>query len=298
MKEMIYLIKNKAAVDATILTKDKLIPEYANSYGIPLKNIAVIGDGITDIPLLETPGLGLVGAPANSQERVKELVSGLPNGWVSSKQFLDAFLEFYDLAKQKGISHIISDRDGVLVWKGDLNRGGEYRQLLQSMGLDGNPFIAILTGSAVSQNEDFMKAYSLCDPNLRSNPAIIENPYLLLAENGLIHINVITGEKLNFCERFNPNLLNKLKNDFEPEVTMKIKENVLIEFGLGWSDSYGDQDGKIYVPPKEGMTTFNIPRSYHGKDYRNSKESEILRDSILKIMADTAEKMDIPYKIL
>ncbi len=300
MIDCIYLIRNKAAVDATILTKDKVIPEYAKSHGIALENIAAIGDEVTDIPMLEVAGLGIAGAPSNAQKRVIEAVRKLPNGWVSPEgvEVFNAFLEFYSLAGQKGISHVISDRDGVLVSKGDLSRGKEYLGLLQQMGAEGRPYVTALTGSAVSQNKEFMEKYGLVDPSLRSNPAIRENPYLVLAENGLIHINVLTGEALNFSKKLNPDLLKRLKQEFEPAVAMKIEAEVLDEFGLRWSGSYDDQDGKIYIPPKLGMVTFNIPRHVKGKDYRNSEESEKLRDRIISIMAETAENRDIPYKIL
>ncbi|MBD3314105.1 HAD hydrolase family protein [Candidatus Woesearchaeota archaeon] len=298
MEEKIHLIKNKAAVDATILTKDRAIVKYANFHDIPLENLAAIGDGTTDLPMLTLEGIGLAGAPANSQARVKETVGSLPNGWVSSEEVFDAFIEFYNIARDSGLTNIISDRDGVLKWKNDMRGARDFRQILDYMGNNRNPFVTVLTGSGVTQNLEFMDIYGFNDPNLRSNKAIRDNPYILLAEGGLIHFDVIHGETINLCRKLNQDLLDKLKNDFEPEVADKIKSRVLDDFGLEWSSDYNDQEGKIYRPPKQGMVTFNIPRQVNNNDYRNTEESEMLRNKIIDIMAETAEEKNIHYEIL
>ena len=185
MNDTVYLMANNAAIDATILTKGDIVPAYARHHGIPLELIAAIGDEVIDLPMLTTAGLGLVGAPANAQDKVKEAVAKIPNGWISSCEILDAFIEFYALAKERNISHIISDKDGVLLAKGDLTRGAEFYTLMQSAGIGGNPFVTVLTGSSAGQNAKFMKGYGL-DARLESNLAVRQNPYVLLAENGLL----------------------------------------------------------------------------------------------------------------
>jgi hypothetical protein len=295
---------NTAAVDATIYTKGDAIVNYAESKGISLEQIAGIGDELIDISFLTTKGLGLAGTVGNAQTPVKEAVFSMPRGFISSKEVFDGFLEFYEYAREGGFTHIVSDRDGVLLRKGDYSRGSEFKKLIESVGMDSdgsgekNPHIAILTGSSYGQNIGFTQAYGL-DSSLSSNPVIRADPFLLLAENGLIHINILTGETKNLCSELNPELLEVLKNRFEPEVAKRIERDVLPSFGLGWSFNYNDQNEKIFVPEKQGMTTFNIPGNFaDGRDYRESEEAEMLRCAMIDIMREVAEKIKIPYEVV
>jgi len=298
MNDKVYLMANNAAIDATILTKGDIVPAYAKHHGIPLERIAAIGDEIIDLPMLTTEGLGFVGAPANAQDKVKEAVAKMQNGWISSCQVLDAFIEFYALTKKRNISRIISDKDGVLLAKGDLARGAEFYALMQYAGVGGNPFVTVLTGSSVGQNAKFMKGYGL-DARLESNPAIKKNPYLLLAENGLIHLDVLSGNTLNFCKILNPYLLTKLKNEFEPEVARRMEAEIFPIFGFEWSADSEDQAEKVYHAPKQGMVTFNVPRYFKdGSDYRKSAQAKAYRENMIKLMSETAEKIQMHYEIL
>ncbi len=297
MNTDLYFAATPEAVDAYLLPKDQSVLNLAKHYNLPLENIGTIGDGVNDLSFLKIIGLGLIGAPSNSQERVKSYVSGSRNGFVSSSEVLDDFFEFYEEAKKARITHIVSDRDGVLVSKSDFSRGNEFFNLAMQMGFQGNPFVMILTGSSYEQNLGFMRGYGL-DSRLGVNLAVKENPYLLLVENGAIHVNVISGDLLNFCERLNPELLKKLKGDFEAEVKRQIDREILPDFALGWSSEYSDQVQKIYVPPKRSMVTFNIPRYFKdGRNYRSSEEAEILRRKMIEIMQDTAERMHLGYEI-
>ena len=298
MNDTVYIMANNAAIDATILTKGDIVPAYARHHGIPLEKIAAMGDEVIDLPMLATEGLGLVGAPANAQEKVKDAVSKLPNGWISTATVLDAFLEFYSLARQRNISHIISDKDGVLLAKGDLSRGAEFASLMQTAGIEGNPYVMVLTGSSFGQNTKFLKGYGL-DERLNANPAVRANPYLLLAENGLIHVDVLSGNALNFCRILNPALLAKLKTEFEPEVAGRMEAEIFPAFGFEWSCDADDQNEKVYHAPKEGMVTFNVPRYFKdGSDYRKSGQAKAYREAVVRIMSETAERIRMPYKIL
>ena len=112
----IYISANTAAVDAAMVTKDNAVRGLAEYHKIPLEQLAVIGDEVIDIPMLTIEGIGLAGAPANAQDKVKEAVKAR-NGFLAQSKVLDGFLEFYEEARSRGITHIVSDRDGVLVKK-------------------------------------------------------------------------------------------------------------------------------------------------------------------------------------
>lgn len=298
VEESIKIIRGNAAVDATILTKDESVEGVAEYFGCELKDIAFIGDEIADLPLLTKKGLGFAGTVANAQERVKETLINQTNSYVSSLSVFDGFLDFYSKSIDKKIKLVLSDRDGVLK-DGDKTFGNEFTELALKMGQEQNPYVIILTGSSYQQNLPFMEKYGL-NPNLNCNPKIVEYPYLILAEGGAIHINVLTGNTNNYVADICPDLLKILKKDFEPKVKSKIEEKVLSEFNLYWAKNYNDQQGKIYhVKDKLSMVTFNIPRTFaNGESYRKSSESEKLRDKIVEIMVNTANELNLPYDFL
>lgn len=294
---MIYISANTAAVDAAMVTKDRAVRGLAEYHKIPLEQLAVIGDEVIDIPMLTIEGIGLAGAPANAQDKVKEAVKAR-NGFLAQGKVLDGFLEFYEEARNRGITHIVSDRDGVLVRKGDLSRGNEFQSLALQMGTNNNPYVSILTGSGLEQNIEFMEKYGL-NANLAENPEVQKFPYLLLAENGTIHANVLTGKTINYCEALDAVLLAKLKGEFEGTVIKRLEQEVFPMLNLAWSADYNDQAEKIYIAPKQSMSTFNIPRKFKdGSDYRGSENAAILRKAIAGIMAETAEKLGMPYEML
>jgi hypothetical protein len=295
--DKIKIIPNTNAVDATIYTKGEAILNYSKVTGVNLEKIAGIGDEIIDISFLKTPGLGFVGTPANAQLPVIETLRAIPNSFISNQECLDAFIIFYEIAKSRGITHIISDRDGVIVSKDDFSRGKEFRKLLNKIN-QGYPYIAILTGSSYEQNIPFMEAYGL-NESLRNIEKINKDPYILLPENGLIQVNVLTKETRNLCSILNPELLYRLKQEFEPVVRDNLRD-ILNKRGLCFSSNYQDQRGKVYIPNKESMVTFNIPREYPDgrRDFRKSPYAEELRRDIVSVMEKVAELQKLPYEII
>ena len=299
MERTIFLGVNNAGVDALLLRKSEAIPAIAKSYGVSLERIAAIGDGAIDLPLLQVEGLGLAGAPANARDDVKKVVGAMPHGIITAGEVLDGFFEFYAHAKKQGITHIVSDRDGVLVSAGDHSRAEEFKQMARKMGKDGNPYVMVLTGSGVSQNSGFMEAYGL-SKELSGNPGIEAHPYLVLAEGGAIHVNVLTGETMNLVDKLDQVLLAQLKGPFQDEVLARVEREVLPAFGLTWSEEYKDQTGKVYVPPKQSMVTLNVPRKFSDgtPDYRKSPEAERYRQAVVAIMREGAEELGISYEML
>lgn len=78
-----------------------------------MSKIGTIGDGANDIPFLRIPSLAIAAAPSNVQENVIRLLQGVSNGAVLKGELTEGFLEFYAMAKSRGLSHIYADRDGV-----------------------------------------------------------------------------------------------------------------------------------------------------------------------------------------
>src|SRR3989344_2789583 len=109
----VKLARNNASIDALILTKDCVIPGIATTYNLPLSKIAFIGDEVTDILVMQTAGIGYIGAPANAQDRVMSTVKQ-SGGHLSQYPVFDGFVDFYTQAQNRGISLIVSDKDGVL----------------------------------------------------------------------------------------------------------------------------------------------------------------------------------------
>lgn len=293
----ITLCTDNAAVDAYILGKGHAVPVFAEQFGIPLRQIASIADGVKDLEFLETPGLGLIGAPVNAQRQVQERVAAL-GGHVSALETFAAFTEFYEIAGSKGITHIISDRDGVLK-DGKHSWGAEFRELTRNMGTPGKPYVVVLTGSSLDQNLGFAREYGL-DATFATNPAVQRHPYLLLVENGIIAYNVLTGETRNGVAKLNPALLGILRGPFEDEVLQRLRRDVLPAFGLRESRVYDDQRGAVYIAEKEAMVTLNIPREFaDGREgYRKSDEATRLRKAILDTMIAAAKEVGVEYKVL
>ncbi|MDD5193530.1 MAG: HAD hydrolase family protein [Candidatus Nanoarchaeia archaeon] len=299
MSNLIYLIANNAAVDAVMITKAQAIDGIRNKHGFSLEQVATVGDEIVDIPMLEIAGLGRIGTVANAQQRVIKFVQSKRQGYVSNQRVYDGFRDFYDVCKQQGIRLIVTDKDGVLKDGGDVHWGGEYAKLALVMGLDGNPISTILTGSGLKDNIKFMKQYGL-DKRLEQNIVLKENPYLLLAENGAIHVNVITGETQNYCSELDRELLTALKGPFETEVAKRIQNEVLPEFGFVIGYDHDKQKGIVYHNiEKQAGVTFNVPREDNsGAPFRKTPEAQMLREREIDIMQQVADGLGIPYQVL
>ena len=294
----VYLSAGTDAVDAALITKDSALKSFASDMGIPLPRIAAIGDSANDIPLLKIPNLGLVGAPNNAQLIVKQTLEIIERSYLSNKEFLEGFMDFYAHCADTGIEYVFADRDGVLIWKEDLPEKSRLRQIVECMGQEGWPFIIIITGSSYEQNVDFMCKYRL-NSNLASNEKIRENPYVIYAENGAVQINILDGSIRHCAEFLDRDLLSVLKTHFLNTLLNNIEKRILPIFNLEFSKELSDQCSKIYLPPKRTMVTLNVPRTHHGiEDYRRSPESDHLRDAILREMVIVARDLGLPYEVL
>lgn len=297
MNNKITIVRNNAAIDALILTKDCVVEGVARYFGGRLEEIAAIGDELIDLPLLTTPNLGMAGCPDNAQKGVVDTIRGI-NGYVSPERVFDGFADFYKRAGEAGIKLIISDKDGVLKEGGNTQWGDEFRNLALEMGQDGKPYVVVLTGSSHQQNLPFMKEYGL-DERLSVNPAVKEYPYLLLCENGAIHLNVLTGETRNYVADISPELLNVLKGRFESRVKKKLELEVLPFFAFEWTNDYNDQRGKVYhVQDKQSMVTFNVPREFsNGTPYRKTSHADMFRERVVEKMEEVAIELGLPYEV-
>jgi len=244
MNEIIKLMRNNAAIDAVIRTKDECFGGITSRFNLGLEDIAVIGDEVIDLPMLSIDALGLIGAPANAQGAVKKYVSK-NGGFVSEMPVYRGFQDFYGTCSERGIKLIVSDKDGVLKKGSDLSGGVDFSNLAMQMGQEGNPYVVVLTGSSLKQNEEFRTIYGL-DSRLNVNPFVVENPYLLLVESGAIHVNVLTGETENYVHEIAEDLLGTLKGEFETSVRDRLRGEAQERFGFGLNEDYNDQKGNIY----------------------------------------------------
>jgi hypothetical protein len=294
----VYFSAGADAVDAALITKDSALKSFASEMGVPLSRIAAIGDSANDVPLIKIPNLGLVGAPNNAQIIVKQTLATIERSYVSNKDFLEGFVDFYARCLDSGIQYVFADRDGVLIWKEDLAEKSHLKQIVECMGREGRPFIIVITGSSYEQNVDFMRNYRL-NSGLASNEKIRQNPYVIYAENGATQINILDSSIRDNIELCDTNLLRVLKSNFLDALLSNLENRVLPKFKLAFSRELSDQRSKIYLPLKRTMVTLNIPRTHDGiKDYRLSPEAAHLRDAILREMELVAQDLGLPYEIL
>ena len=296
--DKILLSASSDAVDATLISKDHAVLRFATEFEVPLSDMAAIGDSINDLPFLKIPGIGLIGAPANAQKGVKEFLQLAKNSYISRESFLAGFVDFYKKSHENRKKFIFSDRDGVLIGNDNIPAKTDFSSLTQTMGLNDNPFIIVLTGSSFDQNIEFIDSFFDRD-KIRWNQKIANYPYLIHAENGALQINILDKSIRKMDEFIDIDLLKELKDDFFEAVKKSIEDNVLKPFELHFTLDQHDQISKIYIPNKISMVTFNIPTA-HGKlaNYRNSSESETLRTAILTEMIDSAEALRLPYEVL
>ena len=293
----IYIAANTDAVDAGPITKDIALMAVAKRTCTPLECIGAIGDSVNDLPFLRVSNLGLVGAPRNAQPVVRKFVENAPNGYVSERDYLEGFLDFYARCTAKHLQLVVADRDGVLVWNNDEHEIQSLAKLFATMGNDGHPIVFILTGSSAAQNQDLLRKPAIADA-LAHNKQVRLYPYLILAENGAIALNVLDGSA-NLASDSGANETSLLTSEFRTRLLEKVDREVLPKFDLAISYQHADQDGKIFIPEKRTMVTLNIPRSHKEfRDYRRSADSGELRAAISKAMVDTADQLSIPYCIL
>ena len=124
-------------------------------------------------------------------------------------------------------------------------------------------------------------------------------PFVILAENGALQINVITGSYVQDEKVLTSPLLAPLKGSFERQVIRLIEKEVFPRYALGWSETADDQAERLWIPAKRTMVTINIPKTFrNGRDYRSSVHSETLRRILLDCMVQTASMLSLRYEIL
>jgi len=298
MPDLLYLSASTDAVDAALMTKEHAVTGFASKNQIPLTNIAGIGDSANDLPFLQIPSLGLRGSPANAQPVVRAALANLDHSILLSASFTDGFLEFYRLAEQRGISYVFADKDGVLVWRDSDALSQKLSPIFRNMGKGGYPFVFVLTGSSYEQNLEFIQTSGF-DGAFAENPRVQEHPFVVLAENGAVQVNVLTGEIRENVASINQTLLGYIKSDFQQQILRIMKKEVLPRFDLQWSSTADDQVERIWLPPKRTMVTVNLPKTFRdGRDYRASSRGKELSDSILNSMIRVAQTTGIRYTVL
>ena len=299
----IYISASPDAVDVSIMTKDIALLQFSTEKKTPLKFIAAIGDGVNDLPFLTIEGLGLIGAPSNAQKEVIQYISRTVNGKICEHAFFQGFVEFYKYASESSISAVFTDRDGVIVTKENDTWMSNLAELFKKAGSSskGNflPAIHVLTGSGVEQNKSFIESINRY-ADIGSNPYILSDPYIIHAENGAIQMNIVTGEwRYETYVENHRDYIDFIRGNFLETVITRIEKYIFQKWGLQWSYNYSDQDGKIYMPEKRTMATWNIPKIMNNiKNFRDTVISDKLRTDIIKIIESVAEELKLPYFVI
>lgn len=294
----IFITANTDAVDAAPITKDLALIAVAKREHTSLDRVGAIGDSVNDLPFLALPELGFVGAPRNAQPQVKKFIERAPNGYLSGKDYLEGFLDFYDGCTNHHLKLVFADRDGVLLWTKSVREIQSLAKLFRIMGNNGFPLVFVITGSSSAQNQDLLGEPAIAQA-LAGNQRVRHSPQLILVENGAIALNVLDGSADFMFDAVNPETCFLLTGEFRAILLEKVKRDILPKFGLAISCEHADQNAKIFLPEKKTMVTLNIPRKLRDHaDYRRSLESEVLRSAIVEAMISTAEHLGIPYRVL
>ena len=299
----IYISASPDAVDVSIITKDIALLQFSTEKKTSLKSIAAIGDGVNDLPFLTIKGLGLIGAPSNAQKEVIKYISKTANGKICEHDFFQGFIEFYKYASESCMSAIFTDRDGVLVSKENDIWMPNLAELFKKMGSrsKGNflPIIHVLTGSGVEQNKSFIESVNRY-ADIGTNQYAVSDPYIIHAENGAIQMNIITGEwRYAAYVENHRDYIDFIRRNFLKAAITRIEKYIFPKWDLQWSYHHSDQDGKIYMPEKRTMVTWNIPKTMNNiKNFRDNLISDKLRIDILKVIESVAEELSLPYSVI
>lgn len=287
------------AIDASIISKDEAVLRFARTSKLSMRDIAAIGDGTNDLPFLELDDLLLVGCPANAQTRVKRIVDRRANGFISASPYLDGFMEFYERAAALGAKAVISDRDGVLLSPSGRLDDTRIGALLSKIDPANRPMLKILTGSSYEQNIAIL-ANSVITNIASRNPALRQDPFLVLAENGSIAINVITLEqRLDIDTTLLKRALQVLLSRFRPVLLKELSERVLRQFGLHFTSDPDNQTNTVYLPKKATMVTVDVPRTCRGEmNFRTSAKSEHFRDAVVDAMKRSADASGLLVQLI
>lgn len=293
---MIYVTATTEAVDAALITKDLALIRYAQTKAIPRSRIGAIGDGVNDLPFLLVEGLRVAAAPANAHQVVKDAVRRLPHGLVTDGHVLAGFLEFYRYATAMGVSHVFADRDGVLWTEGQAGTHlDSLRSVFSAVGGAAAPTVLILTGTSAEQNIPFLEATGLT--TLSQNAAIREDPRILLAENGAVKVDVLSG-KTHVDLPIDDDLLAELQGPVREEVVRRLHTEVLPEFRLSFCDDADSQIERVYLPAKKTMLTINVPRRFSdGRSYRKSEEGTKFRRRVVEVVVETLRVRGLQHSV-
>jgi len=240
----------------------------ASFNGLPLKEIAVIGDGANDMGMLSIEGIGLAGTVRNGQPAVKALVASQSNGFIASAEAVTGVNEFLSECVLLRIKRVIADRDGVLRYRCDQAEHAALAALISrfdssGIGLD------ILTGSSIEQNMAFIRDSGIVD--LVSSSKV---DLRIHAENGAIELDPRT--KIS-------SLAKGL--DYEPSSTLiaslttavlaEITDTVLHRFNLAWGRGEATPTTLVSVP-KRAMVTIDTPKAMEGDEHRLELQSAVV----------------------
>lgn len=293
-KPQVFISCSTDAVDGAFFNKKQALLGVSQILDVGLEAIAFIGDGNNDLPALQLTELGLAGCPNNAQHRVKEVVETHKNGVISHLSYLDAFQYFYDLSKERDLRLLVSDRDGLILTDlGDFDVDNFIR-VIDKVGRNGCPELRVLTGASVDQNRSIFCTEKL-KRSVQRNEAISANPYIILAENGAIELNVLTGE-FRFSRMFSELSgkvtanLGKVEKLFKSELEKSVTPYLLTLSKY----SVGQIGAKVEVVRKQTMLTVDVPTGVmDGKIFKHTPEADRFRNMVKLAMQLAVERANL-----
>jgi len=263
----LYLSVSPHAIDIALVTKRTAVFRCAQLVGIDLHQIGAIGDGVNDLPFLTIPGLGLIGAPANAELRVRSELGRIPGAMLLNGPVTDGFLAFYEMCAERDLLLVISDRDGVLI-DGGADSTDRFRLVVDRVMRGPGPALWILTGSSAEQN------LSLLDGVASSVDRVT-----VMAENGSIVIDPLTRQTHLTLPHGLESVLPILKGPFESEFRRLLATTILPCYGLVPVEASSASMDDLSIPDKMTMITIDLPRRFrdHASPVASDFRREVLR---------------------
>ncbi|MBI3051365.1 hypothetical protein HYY74_02815 [Candidatus Woesearchaeota archaeon] len=300
MEDRLIFSVVQSSVNAYLADKAYAMDLLAKRLG-PDAKFAYYGDGPNDISAMLHERTALAACPSDADPVVKIAIDSMGRtGFVAGSPLLSGFLEAYALAASRGIRYFATDRDDSIVSKGDFSNGSEFYEMARRMGEGCSrhgkevwPLVYIITGGSVQQNLEMLSGFGL--DRLGCNRFVRRDPYLVLAENGLRQINVLTGQVAECTGGIDPLLIGKMP-EFQRTVRQLV-EPVLKKYGFVWANSSKKGDREVGWPEKRYGCSVDLPRTVDGLPYRRTESAWPFIKDTLDAMVLASEQLGLKFGV-
>ncbi len=288
MTTVLMLNEGPTGVSAYMAEKSHGIETLVRQHGADAL-FAYYGDDRNDLPALLHENTALPACPPDATYCVIQTVKSI-GGIVTENPLLAGFYEVYARAWARGLTAVITDRDGSIVRQGDYSSGADFHKLARGMGRGGKPWIYFLTGAGAEQNLALIKGLNLH----RIGGKTRKNPYLVMAENGLTRVNIYDpSDVIDNIGGIDPDTFNKMPG-FRQTV-LELLQPVLQKYGFSLATDEKKQDSQVGYPNKKGGASIDLPRNVGGQDYRGTEAAWQFKAELLEVMICAAEMNNLPW---